>query len=135
MGAQEGSEFSTSLLPDSDVNVLQLIRDKVPAGHSEAFFPKILMTGQRCGLPDSGVGHSFEFDDMVALAVMCDGQVDFDRYWEGLISGGGEPAHYRWLKGRFGIYSRAAPPHRAATQCGPDAGLRAHALHVRAGGD
>ncbi len=107
--AGEAIELYTSLFPDSGVDVLQLFGDESAADRGKVLYSMIHLAGQRFDLTDSGVGHSFQFNDMVSLAVMCEGQAEVDRYWDGLIAGGGEPVQCGWLKDRFGVSWQVVP--------------------------
>ena len=107
--AAEAIELYTSLFPDSGVEVLQRFGDEDADQRGNVFFAKIRLAGRRFDVTDSGVGHAFGFNDMVSLAVLCDGQDEVDRYWNGLLSGGGEPVQCGWLKDRFGVSWQIVP--------------------------
>jgi predicted 3-demethylubiquinone-9 3-methyltransferase (glyoxalase superfamily) len=107
--AREAIELYTSLFPDSSIDVLQLFGDDAPAETGKVLFSMIHLAGHRFDITDSGAPHNFDFNHMVSLAVMCDGQEEVDRYWDGLIAAGGQPEQCGWLKDRFGVSWQIVP--------------------------
>jgi predicted 3-demethylubiquinone-9 3-methyltransferase (glyoxalase superfamily) len=41
--------------------------------------------------------------------VLCDDQAELDRYWNGLLEGGGKPQACGWLIDRFGLRWQIVP--------------------------
>jgi predicted 3-demethylubiquinone-9 3-methyltransferase (glyoxalase superfamily) len=58
---------------------------------------------------DSSDPHAFDFTEGVSLVVLCDDQAEIDKYWSGLISGGGEESMCGWLKDRYGVSWQIVP--------------------------
>lgn len=58
---------------------------------------------------DSSGPHAFGFTEGVSLVVPCDDQDEIDRYWSGLVSGGGEESMCGWLKDRYGVSWQIVP--------------------------
>jgi predicted 3-demethylubiquinone-9 3-methyltransferase (glyoxalase superfamily) len=58
---------------------------------------------------DSSYPHAFGFTEGLSLVVLCDSQDEIDRYWFGLISGGGEESMCGWLKDRYGVSWQIVP--------------------------
>jgi predicted 3-demethylubiquinone-9 3-methyltransferase (glyoxalase superfamily) len=54
-------------------------------------------------------GRHDEFNDSVSLMVLCDNQVELDRYWNALLTGGGRPVACGWLVDRFGLRWQLVP--------------------------
>jgi predicted 3-demethylubiquinone-9 3-methyltransferase (glyoxalase superfamily) len=65
------------------------------------------------------------FNHAVSFVVHCDDQAEVDRYWSGLLAGGGAPEQCGWLKDRFGVSWQIVPTALAAMMADPDrAGAR-----------
>ena len=47
-------------------------------------------------------GPQFPFTEAVSFQIVCADQEETDRYWHGLIEGGGEESMCGWLEDRFG---------------------------------
>lgn len=54
-------------------------------------------------------GPQFPFTECVSIQMHCDDQQEVDRYWEGLLDGGGEESQCGWLKDRFGLSWQIVP--------------------------
>lgn len=54
-------------------------------------------------------GPQFTFNEAVSLVVNCTTQNEVDTYWEKLMTGGGSPGQYGWLKDRFGLSWQVVP--------------------------
>jgi predicted 3-demethylubiquinone-9 3-methyltransferase (glyoxalase superfamily) len=54
-------------------------------------------------------GPSFTFTHGISLFVSCDTQAEIDRYWAGLIEGGGKEVQCGWLVDRFGVSWQIVP--------------------------
>ncbi len=54
-------------------------------------------------------GPQFPFTECVSIQIHCDDQQEVDRYWQGLLDGGGEESQCGWLKDRFGLSWQIVP--------------------------
>lgn len=107
--AQEAIDLYTSLFPNSSIELVQHFGADDPDQEGNIFYATIELAGQRFDLTENGADHDFAFNDMISLAVMCDGQKEVDRYWDGLLANGGEPSQCGWLKDRFGVSWQIIP--------------------------
>jgi predicted 3-demethylubiquinone-9 3-methyltransferase (glyoxalase superfamily) len=73
------------------------------------------------------------FNHAISLVVSCDDQAELDRYWNGLLQGGGSPEQCGWLRDRFGLAWQIVPtalgelmgdPDRAKAKRAADAMLK-----------
>jgi predicted 3-demethylubiquinone-9 3-methyltransferase (glyoxalase superfamily) len=54
-------------------------------------------------------GQTFTFSHGISLFVSCDTQSEIDRYWAGLIDGGGKEVQCGWLVDKFGVSWQIVP--------------------------
>jgi predicted 3-demethylubiquinone-9 3-methyltransferase (glyoxalase superfamily) len=54
-------------------------------------------------------GRHDPFNDAISMVVVCDNQAELDRYWEGLLQGGGKPQACGWLMDRYGVRWQIVP--------------------------
>lgn len=74
-------------------------------------------------------GPHFPQTEAFSFYVRCADQEEVDRYWEGLIAGGGEESMCGWLKDPWGVSWQIVPEALERLSLGPDreAALRVHA--------
>lgn len=107
--AEKAAEFYTSLFPNSEIRgILRYsgneneTEDNVQHGEFKILDYLVMMM-------DSSLEHKFQFSEGVSLVVNCDNQKEIDKYWNGLISNGGEESQCGWLKDRFGVSWQIVP--------------------------
>jgi predicted 3-demethylubiquinone-9 3-methyltransferase (glyoxalase superfamily) len=49
------------------------------------------------------------FNHAISFVVNCSDQAEVDRYWNGLLEGGGKPEQCGWLKDRYGVSWQIVP--------------------------
>lgn len=54
-------------------------------------------------------GPLYQFTPAVSFLIKCETQGEVDRYWDGLLAGGGEPQPCGWLRDRFGLSWQVIP--------------------------
>jgi predicted 3-demethylubiquinone-9 3-methyltransferase (glyoxalase superfamily) len=54
-------------------------------------------------------GPHYEFSPAISFMVSCKTQKEVDRYWNGLLRGGGKPNRCGWLRDRFGLSWQIVP--------------------------
>jgi predicted 3-demethylubiquinone-9 3-methyltransferase (glyoxalase superfamily) len=74
------------------------------------------------GKPFTGLngGPDFKFSEAVSFQIEVDDQDTLDRYWNGLLAGGGVESQCGWLKDRFGLSWQVVPVHLSKLMSGPD---------------
>jgi predicted 3-demethylubiquinone-9 3-methyltransferase (glyoxalase superfamily) len=50
-----------------------------------------------------------EFNDAIAMVVLCDDQAELDRYWDALLKNGGKAQACGWLVDRYGLRWQIVP--------------------------
>jgi len=49
------------------------------------------------------------FNHAISMVVLCDDQAELDRYWTGLLEGGGKEEQCGWLRDRYGLAWQIVP--------------------------
>jgi predicted 3-demethylubiquinone-9 3-methyltransferase (glyoxalase superfamily) len=96
-------ERYTGLFPDSEVLSLQ----RMGGGDNEVMLAEWRMLGTTFRAISQRT--DFRFNESVSLSVSCADQAEVDRYWDGLIAGGGEESRCGWLKDPFGLSWQIVP--------------------------
>jgi predicted 3-demethylubiquinone-9 3-methyltransferase (glyoxalase superfamily) len=65
-------------------------------------------------------GPMYTFTPAISLVVNCETQEEVDRYWDGLLDGGGEPSQCGWLTDRFGVSWQIVPNRLGELMSDPD---------------
>jgi predicted 3-demethylubiquinone-9 3-methyltransferase (glyoxalase superfamily) len=107
-------ERYTSLFPDSEV----LSRDRIQAGDDEVLLAEWRMLGTEFRAISQRT--DFSFNESMSLSVTCADQAEVDRYWDGLIAGGGEESMCGWLKDPFGLSWQIVPAEMFELFSDPD---------------
>jgi predicted 3-demethylubiquinone-9 3-methyltransferase (glyoxalase superfamily) len=104
---EEAAEFYTSIFPNSSIGHMTRYSD---AGPGE---PGSVMAGEFTldGTTFRGIngGPELTFSEAISFSVSCRDQVEVDRYWDGLLAGGGEESVCGWLKDKYGLSWQIVP--------------------------
>jgi predicted 3-demethylubiquinone-9 3-methyltransferase (glyoxalase superfamily) len=105
--AEAALDLYTSLFPDSRVLQRSTYGPGMPQPAGTLMSATIELVGQTVMLLNGGPSqtHSAAF----SFFVLCADQAEVDRYWHGLIDGGGEPGRCGWLVDRFGLSWQIIP--------------------------
>jgi len=49
------------------------------------------------------------FNHAISMVVLCEDQAELDRYWNGLLQGGGKEEQCGWLRDRYGVCWQIVP--------------------------
>jgi predicted 3-demethylubiquinone-9 3-methyltransferase (glyoxalase superfamily) len=60
------------------------------------------------------------FNHAVSFVVNCESQAEVDRYWDGLLQGGGAPEACGWLRDRYGVAWQIVPTVMFQMMADPD---------------
>ena len=106
--AEDAAKLYTSLFPDSRIDkVTRSPADNPSTPEGAVLTVDFTLAGQKfIGLNG---GPDFHFSEAVSFTIDCADQAEVDRYWNALISGGGEPSQCGWLKDRFGLSWQVIP--------------------------
>ncbi|MFL6662218.1 MAG: VOC family protein [Rhizobacter sp.] len=106
--AEEAAAFYTSIFPDSRVVRVNAMQAESPSGPPGSVK---VVDFELFGQPFTAMtaGKMDPFNHAVSFMVNCDTQEEVDRYWDGLLQGGGQPEACGWLKDRYGVSWQIVP--------------------------
>lgn len=104
---QEALEFYTSIFENSGI-VHQYVLENTPSGDAESFDFEL------AGQPFMAIngGPFFKFNPSISFMVICDGKIEADEIWKGLLEGGRIlmpleetlfASYYGWLEDKYGL--------------------------------
>lgn len=100
--ALDAAEYYVSVFPNSRITDVSRMG---PGG------PVLTASFELDGQPYLALngGPQFRFTEAVSFVIDCADQAEVDRYWDELVSGGGEEGQCGWLKDRFGLSWQVVP--------------------------
>lgn len=106
--AEEAAHFYAETFPDSRIDSIDRAPGDYPSGKAGDV---LVITMTILGMPFMLLngGPEFRFDEAVSFQVSTEDQEETDRYWNALISGGGEESVCGWCKDRFGLSWQITP--------------------------
>jgi predicted 3-demethylubiquinone-9 3-methyltransferase (glyoxalase superfamily) len=138
--AEEAAKLYTSLFPDSSVTRVVSMPTDSPSGPAGSVkVVDFVLFGQKFTAMSAGPHHPF--NQAISFVVNCDTQEELDRYWDGLLAGGGTPDACGWLRDRFGVSWQIVPsilvtmmgdPDRAKGKRAADAMMKMVKLDIKA---
>jgi len=104
---EDAAKLYTSLFENSKINSVSYYGSAGPRPEGSVMTVEFELEG----LPFTALngGPEFTFDEAVSFQVFCEDQAEVDRFWNGLIEGGGEESQCGWLKDRFGLSWQIVP--------------------------
>jgi predicted 3-demethylubiquinone-9 3-methyltransferase (glyoxalase superfamily) len=122
--ASKAAEFYAATFPDSHVDARHLSPTDYPDGKQG---DELMVEFTVLGRPFLGLcgGPHFKFSEAVSFLIYTDSQEETDRYWDAIVSNGGQESQCGWCKDRFGLSWQITPralmqamadPNRAAAK-------------------
>lgn len=106
--AEKAARFYASIFPKSRVNRVSALDSDSPSGPPGTVkVVDFTLLGQRFQAMSAGPHH--DFNDAISFTVLCRNQKELDRYWNGLLKGGGKPQACGWLIDRYGVRWQIVP--------------------------
>ncbi len=107
--AEEAVHFYTNLFEDSEIEGFLKYEagDQDKEGlvkHSQFSIRDYIMAAM-----DSSGPNAFRFNEALSFIVHCNTQEEVDRYWNGLIAGGGAESQCGWLRDKYGVSWQIVP--------------------------
>ena len=99
--AEEAAEFYVNLFKDSK------ILNKTNGPDGAVFTVEFEILGSKYTALNGGP--MFSFTEAFSIFILCQDQVEVDKYWDGLTSNGGTAGRCGWLKDKFGLSWQIIP--------------------------
>lgn len=117
--ALEAAQFYASIFPDSQVSAVHHAPSDSPSGQAgEVLTVEFTVLGIPC-LGLNG-GPAFTHSEAFSFQVATDTQEETDRYWNAIVSNGGQESACGWCKDRWGVSWQITP--RILTQAMAEGG-------------
>lgn len=127
--AEEAAAFYVSLFPGSRiVETVPAAADNPSTKEGAVLFVRFELEGAPFIALNGGP--QFTFSEAVSFEITGVDQAEADRYWDGLVAGGGEHGPCGWLKDRFGLSWQVVPEEAGAYLGGPDPDGRRRAMQA-----
>jgi predicted 3-demethylubiquinone-9 3-methyltransferase (glyoxalase superfamily) len=117
--AEEAAHFYSETFPDSRIDSIERAPGDYPNGESGDV---LVVTMTILGMPFMLLngGPNFTFDEAVSFQVATEDQAETDRYWDAIVSNGGEESVCGWCKDRFGLSWQITPKRLTELIASPD---------------
>lgn len=117
--AEEAARFYAKTFPDSSLDALHRAPGDYPAGKEGDV---LMVEFTVMGIPCLGLngGPEFTHDEAFSFQVATDDQAETDRYWNAIISNGGQESACGWCKDKWGISWQITPVALTRAVTDPD---------------
>ena len=117
--AEEAARFYASIFPNSRVTRVTALPSESPSGPPGSVK---VVEFELFGQPFMAMsaGPLDPFNHAISLMVTCDDQAEIDRYWDGLLAGGGTTEACGWLRDRYGLSWQIVPAGFGEMMSDPD---------------
>lgn len=106
--AEKAARFYVSIFPDSRVSCVTALPHESPGGPPGSIkVVDFTLMGQR--VQAMGAEKHHPFNDAMSIVVLARDQRELDRWWKGLLRGGGKAIACGWLKDRYGVRWQVVP--------------------------
>jgi predicted 3-demethylubiquinone-9 3-methyltransferase (glyoxalase superfamily) len=117
--AEEAAAFYTRTFPDSRVVRITTMPIDTPSGPPGSVkVVEFLLFGQP--FIAMTAGPLDPFNHAVSFTVYCDDQAELDKYWNALLTNGGQVEQCGWLKDRYGLCWQIVPSIWPKMMADPD---------------
>jgi predicted 3-demethylubiquinone-9 3-methyltransferase (glyoxalase superfamily) len=117
--AEEAADFYVGLFPNSKITGMSRYGDAGPMPKGTVLTVEFELEGRPFTALNGGP--HYKFNEAVSFQIYCDSQAEIDRYWNALISDGGEESMCGWCKDRFGLSWQVVPNRLIELITDPDA--------------
>ena len=116
--AEQAVVLYTSLFPNSKRGGTSYYGPNAPMPEGTVLTCTFFLDGQEFMALNGGP--TFQFTPAISMVKRCDTQLEIDRYWDGLIAGGGQPSRCGWLTDPFGVSWQIVPRVLGQMMSDPD---------------
>jgi predicted 3-demethylubiquinone-9 3-methyltransferase (glyoxalase superfamily) len=106
--AHEAARFYAATFPDSKVTAVQKAPSDYPSGKAG---DELVVEFMVLGIPCMGLngGPEFKHNEAFSFQVATENQEETDRYWNAIVSNGGQESQCGWCKDRWGVSWQIIP--------------------------
>lgn len=117
--AEDAAKFYVSIFPNSRITDTARYPEGLPGDRAGQV---LTVAFELDGTPFTGLngGPQFKLDEAISFQIEVEDQAELDRYWNALLSGGGQESQCGWLKDRFGLSWQVVPKRLPELLSGPD---------------
>lgn len=117
--ASKAAAFYAATFPDSHVERVNMAPGDFPGGaEGKELTVEFTVLGRRCvGLNGGPV---FTPNEAVSFMVVTETQEETDRYWDAIVSNGGEESQCGWCRDRWGFSWQITPARLLELNTSPD---------------
>ncbi|MGY4515795.1 VOC family protein [Lysobacter sp. HA18] len=106
--AEDAARFYAETFPDSRIDAVHRAPGDYPSGQQgDVLLVEATILGMRFLMLNGGP--QFKLDEAVSFQVATDDQAETDRYWNAIVSNGGQESACGWCKDRFGLSWQITP--------------------------
>ena len=117
--AEEAATFYAGLIPDSRVVRVTAMPAESPSGPAGSVkVVEFVLAGRDVFAMKAGPLDPF--NQSVSFVFHYDSQDEIDRYWDGLLAGGGREEECGWLRDRYGLAWQIVPRRMFEMMASPD---------------
>lgn len=116
--AEEAVNFYCSVFKDASIGNVQRFPEGMPGPAGEVMTIEFTLNGLNFFALNGGP--MYKFSEATSFMIHCDGQEEFDHYWNHLTSNGGEESMCGWLKDRYGVSWQVTPKQLMEALMDPD---------------
>ena len=117
--AHDAARFYAATFPNSEVTAVHKAPGDFPGGKAGEI---LTVEFTVCGIPCVGLngGPRFKHTEAFSFQIATDTQEETDRYWNAIVSNGGEESMCGWCKDRWGFSWQITPRVLMAATTDPD---------------
>ena len=117
--AEEAARFYAKTFPNSSVSAVHRAPGNYPAGKEGDV---ITVEFSVMGIPCLGLngGPAFKHNESFSFQVATADQAETDRYWNAIVSNGGQESACGWCKDKWGLSCQITPTAHTKAIAGPD---------------
>jgi predicted 3-demethylubiquinone-9 3-methyltransferase (glyoxalase superfamily) len=117
--ARKAAEFYAATFPDSSVGASMYAPSQFPGGTEGTELTVEFTVLGRSFIGLNG-GPNFKANEAVSFMILTDDQEETDRYWNAIVSNGGQESACGWCKDRWGFSWQITPRALLRANSNPD---------------
>lgn len=117
--ALDAAQFYAATFPDSSVGAVHRSPGDYPSGKAGDI---LMVEFKVMGIPCLGLngGPEFKHSEAFSFSVLTEDQAETDRFWDAIVSNGGQESACGWCKDKWGVSWQITPRALMAAVTDPD---------------